>query len=70
MPSPIQFPEIPDAERAPLTERLVVLIESQARQRQAETVQQLRDEIAVRKGEKLPVSAGSCPSVDEAFALS
>lgn len=58
MPSSIQFPEIPDTERAPLTER------------QAETVQQLRDQIAVRKGEKLPVSAGSCPSVDEAFALS
>ncbi len=50
----------------------MVLIEAlaQERQRQAETVQQLRDEIAVRKGEKLPVSAGSCPSVDEAFALS
>ena len=54
MPSPIQLPEIPDAERSPLVERLVVLIEAPAQenQRQAETIQQLRDEIAVLKGEK------------------
>ena len=54
MPSPIHLPEIPDAERTPLVERLVVLIEALARenQRQAETIQQLRDEIAVLKGEK------------------
>jgi hypothetical protein len=56
MPRPIQIhlPEIPDAERTPLVERLVVLIEAlaQENQRQAETIQQLRDEIAVLKGEK------------------
>jgi len=54
MPSPIHLPEIPDAERSPLVERLVVLIEvlAQENQRQAETIQQLRDEIAVLKGEK------------------
>jgi hypothetical protein len=54
MPSPIRLPEIPDAERTPLVERLVVLIEAlaQENQRQAETIQQLRDEIAVLKGEK------------------
>jgi hypothetical protein len=54
MPSPIHLPEIPDAERSPLVERLVVLIEvlAQENQRQAETIQQLRDEIAILKGEK------------------
>ena len=54
MPSPIHLPEIPDAERTPLVERLMVLIEAlaQENQRQAETIQQLRDEIAVLKGEK------------------
>ena len=56
MPRPIQIhlPEIPDTERTPLVERLVVLIEAlaQENQRQAETIQQLRDEIAVLKGEK------------------
>ena len=53
-PSPIHLPEIPDAERSPLVERLAVLIEvlAQENQRQAETIQQLRDEIAVLKGEK------------------
>jgi hypothetical protein len=54
MPSPFLLPEIPDAERTPLVERLVVLIEAlaQENQRQAETIQQLCDEIAVLKGEK------------------
>lgn len=54
MSSPIHLPEISDAERTPLVERLVVLIETlaQENQRQAETIQQLRDEIAVLKGEK------------------
>jgi hypothetical protein len=72
MPSPIPFPEIPDAERIPLAERLVALIEALAQesQRQAETIQQLRDEIAVLKGEHPLVSAGFRPSIDEAFALS
>jgi hypothetical protein len=52
MPSPIHLPEIPDAERTALVERLVVLIEvlAQENQRQAETIQQLRDEIAVGTG--------------------
>lgn len=56
MPRPIQIhlPEIPDAERTPLVERLVVLIDvlAQENQRQGETIQRLRDEIAERKGEK------------------
>ena len=54
MPTPIHLPEIPDAERTALVEQLVVLIETLAEdnQRQAETIQQLRDEIAVLKGEK------------------
>lgn len=54
MSSPIHLPEIPDAERTPLVEELMVLIEAlaQENQRQAETIQQLRDEIAVLKGEK------------------
>jgi hypothetical protein len=54
MPSPIKLPDIPDTERTPLIEQLVGLIEALAEvnQRQAETIQQLRDEIAVLKGEK------------------
>jgi hypothetical protein len=54
MPAPIQLPEIPDAERSPLVERLAPRFEALAQEtcRQAETIQQLRDEIAVLKGEK------------------
>ena len=55
MPTPpIQLPDIPDAERTPLVEQLLALIEAMAEtiHRQAETIQQLRDEIAVLKGEK------------------
>ena len=54
MPTPIQLPDIPDAERTPVVEQLVALIERLAEEthRQAETIQQLRDEIAVLKGEK------------------
>ena len=54
MPTPVRLPDIPDAERTALVEQLVVLIEALAEdnQRQAETIQQLRDEIAVLKGEK------------------
>lgn len=50
MPASIRLPEIPDAERTPLVERIEGL--AQEIQRQAETIQQLRDEIAVLKGEK------------------
>jgi hypothetical protein len=54
MPSSIKLPDIPEAERTPLVERLVALIETLAEktQRQAETIQQLRDAIAALKGEK------------------
>ncbi|MBK1650449.1 IS66 family transposase [Rhabdochromatium marinum] len=54
MPSLIELPDIPEAERTALVEQLVELIETLAEesQRQAETIQQLRDEIAVLKGEK------------------
>ncbi|MBK1719755.1 hypothetical protein [Thiocystis violacea] len=54
MPSPIALPDIPDAERTPRIEPLVALIETLAEktQRQAETIQPLRDEVAVLKGEK------------------
>ena len=54
MPNPIKLPDIPDAERTPLIEQLVALIETLAEktQRQAETIQQLREAIAVLKGEK------------------
>src|SRR5512144_3431595 len=54
MPSPIQLPPIPEAERTPLVEQLLALIEqlAQENRRQAEAIQQLRDEIAVLKGEK------------------
>ncbi|BCU07176.1 IS66 family transposase [Allochromatium tepidum] len=54
MPIPIQLPDIPEAERTPLVEQLLSLIEAlmEANQRQAEQIQQLRDEIAILKGEK------------------
>jgi hypothetical protein len=54
MPSPIELPDISEAERTALVEQLVELVETLAEttQRQAETIQQLRDEIAVLKGEK------------------
>jgi hypothetical protein len=50
----IELPAISDAERTPLVEALLAIIDSQ-QQRIAhleETVQQLRDEIAILKGEK------------------
>ncbi len=49
-----QLPNIPDAERTPLVDQLLVLIEHLIQEsiRQAEVIQQLRDEIAVLKGEK------------------
>jgi hypothetical protein len=55
MPTPpIQLPDISDAERTPLVEQLLALIEALAEtsHRQTETIQPLRDEIAVLKGEK------------------
>jgi len=54
MPSPIQLPDPPYAERTPLVEQLLGLIEQllEVNQQQAETLQKLRDEIAVLKGEK------------------
>lgn len=54
MSKPIQVPDIPEAERAPRVEPLLGLIEAlaEANQRQAEQIQQLRDEIAILKGEK------------------
>ncbi|MGV0951210.1 MAG: hypothetical protein ACOYB3_11110 [Azonexus sp.] len=72
MPSPIHLPEIPDAERTVLVARLVVLIEAlvQENQRQAETIQQLCDEIAVLKGKNPAVSMGLCHYIDKAFMLS
>nr|WP_245232773.1 hypothetical protein [Thiorhodococcus minor] len=50
----IELPDIPAAERTPLVEQLLGLIEALAErtQLQAESIQQLRDEIAVVKGEK------------------
>jgi len=58
----IEIPVIPPAERTPLVEALLAIIDAQ-QQRLAqleETVQQLRDEIAIRKGQKpRPVIAPS-----------
>ena len=45
-----QLPDIPEAERTSLVGYLLGLAE--ANQRQAELIQQLRDEIAILKGEK------------------
>jgi len=54
MPLPFQLPDPSPAERTPLVEQLLRLIEHllEVNQQQAETIQQLRDEIAVLKGEK------------------
>lgn len=50
----IELPPIPDAERTPLVEALLALIDSQQQRIQLleETVGKLRDEIALLKGEK------------------
>jgi hypothetical protein len=50
----IEFPPIPDAERTPLVEALLALIDSQQQhiQQLEETIGKLRDEIALLKGEK------------------
>jgi hypothetical protein len=50
----IQLPPIPDAERTPLVEALLAIIDAQQQRLQQleETVQQLRDEIAILKGQK------------------
>jgi hypothetical protein len=49
-----QLPPIPDAERTPLVEALLAIIDAQQQRilQLEETVQQLRDEIAILKGEK------------------
>jgi hypothetical protein len=54
MPKPVRVPEIPEAEQTPLVRGLVGIIEEQAEQlrRQEELIGQLKDEIAVLKGEK------------------
>jgi Transposase IS66 family len=50
----MELPPIPDAERTPLVECLLAIIDSQQQriQKLEETVQKLRDEIAVLKGQK------------------
>jgi Transposase IS66 family len=50
----IEIPEIPVAERTPLVEALLVIIDLQQQRlcQVEETVQQLRDEIAILKGQK------------------
>lgn len=49
-----QLPSIPDAERTPLVEVLLAIIDAQQLriQQLEETIQQLRDEIAILKGQK------------------
>ncbi len=49
-----QLPPIPEAERTPLVEALLLIIEQQAQtiQKLEEGIQHLRDEVAVLKGEK------------------
>lgn len=72
---PIQLPEIPEVEQTPLVQGLVGIIEKQAEQlgQQAETIEQLKDEIAVLKGEKqrprfkasgMQKNAGQAPESD------
>jgi hypothetical protein len=54
MADPNPLPVIGEAERTPLVEWLLARIEQllEEQRRQAELIQQLRDEIAVLKGEK------------------
>lgn len=54
MPLKIQLPDIPEADHTPLVGTLLGLIEQlvQENSQQAERIQQLRDEIAILKGEK------------------
>ncbi|MGH8605844.1 MAG: IS66 family transposase, partial [Gammaproteobacteria bacterium] len=54
MLEPIRVPEIPEAEQTPLVRGLVGIIEEQAKQlrQQEELIGQLKDEIAVLKGER------------------
>jgi hypothetical protein len=54
MSKPVRVPEIPEAEQTPLVRGLMGVIEEQAEQlrRQEELIGQLRDEVAVLKGEK------------------
>jgi Transposase IS66 family len=49
-----ELPAIPDAERTPLVEALLAILDAQQQRLQQldETVQQLRDEIAILKGQK------------------
>jgi Transposase IS66 family len=49
----VELPPIPDAERTPLVESLLAIIDAQQQhiQQLEETVQQLRDEIAILKGQ-------------------
>ena len=50
----IELPPIPDAERTPLVETLLAIIDLQQQriQQLEETVGQLRDEIAILQGQK------------------
>ena len=54
MPFKLHLPDIPETARTPLVDELLGVIEQLVQQsnRQTETIQQLRDEIAILKGEK------------------
>ena len=54
MPDLKQLPHIAEAQRSPLVEQLLVQLEHllEENRRQAEIIQQMRDEIAVLKGQK------------------
>ncbi|MEJ2331142.1 MAG: hypothetical protein P8Z33_15315, partial [Gammaproteobacteria bacterium] len=54
MPDRKQLPSIAEAQRTPLVEQLLEQIEEllEENRRQAERIQQLRDEIAILKGQK------------------
>jgi hypothetical protein len=51
---PLDLPPLPDAERTPLVRALLAILDAQQQriQQLEQTVQQLRDEIAVLKGQK------------------
>jgi len=66
---PIELPPIPDAERTPLVLRLLELIDTQQQRLRTleETVLQLRDEIAILKGQKPrpTIAPSQLPKLDQ-----
>jgi hypothetical protein len=67
MPDLKQLPSIAEAQRSPLVEQLLVQLEHLLEEnlRQAEIIQQMRDEIAVLKGPLPGAAMGLCAAPGE-----